>query len=29
LISHNEKYKPIRIGENDSVYCCGKALGVV
>ena len=29
LISHNEKYKPIRIGENDSVYCCGKVIGVV
>ena len=29
LISHNEKYKPIRIGENDSVYCCGKVLGAV
>lgn len=29
LISHNEKYKPIRIGENDSVYCCGKVIGIV
>ena len=29
LISHNEKYKPIRIGENDSVYCCGRVVGVV
>ena len=29
LISHNEKYKPIRIGENDSVYCCGRVIGVV
>ena len=29
LISHNEKYKPIRIGENDSVYCCGRVMGIV
>lgn len=29
LISHNEKYKPIRIGESDSVYCCGRAIGTV
>ena len=29
LISHNEEYKPIRIGENDSVYCCGRVIGVV
>ena len=29
LISHNEKYKPIRIGENDSVYCCGRVIGRV
>ena len=29
LISHNEKYKSIRIGENDSVYCCGKVIGIV
>ena len=29
LISHNEKYKPIRIGENDSVYCCGRVIAVV
>ncbi len=29
LISHNEKYKPIRIGENDSVYCCGRVIGTV
>ena len=27
LISHNEKYKPIRIGESDSVYCCGRVIG--
>ena len=29
LISHNEKYKPIRIVENDSVYCCGRVLRCV
>ena len=29
LISHNEKYKSIRIGENDSVYCCGRVIGIV
>ena len=29
LISHNEKYKPIRIGENDSVYCYGRVIGFV
>ena len=29
LISHNEKYKLIRIGENDSVYCCGRVIGTV
>lgn len=29
LISHNEKYNPIRIGENDSVYCCGRVIGIV
>lgn len=29
LISHNEKCKPIRIGESDSVYCCGRAIGIV
>ena len=29
LISHNKKYKPIRIGENDSVYCCGRVIGIV
>lgn len=27
LISHNEKYKPIQIGESDSVYCCGRVIG--
>ena len=29
LISHNEKYKPIRISESDSVYCCGRVIGVL
>ena len=29
LISYNEKYKPIRIGENDSVYCCGRVIGIL
>ena len=29
LISHNEKYKPIRIGESDSVCCCGRVIGIV
>ena len=29
LISHNEKYKPIRIGKSDSVYCCGRVIGIV
>jgi len=29
LISHNKEYKPIRIGENDSVYCCGRVIGIV
>ncbi len=27
LISHNEKYKPIRLSEHDSVFCCGKVVG--
>ena len=29
LISHNEKYKPIPLTENDSVYCCGRVIGCV
>ena len=29
LISHNKKYKPIRLGENDSIYFCGRVSGVV
>ena len=29
LISHNSAYKPIKIGAADSIYCCGRVLGVV
>ena len=29
LISLNSKYKPIPLGADDSVFCCGKVLGVV
>jgi phage repressor protein C with HTH and peptisase S24 domain len=29
LISHNSAYKPIKLGASDSVYCCGRVLGVV
>ena len=29
LISHNENYKPIKLRSDDSVYCCGRVLGVV
>lgn len=29
LISLNEKYKPIKITPDDSIYCCGRVLGVV
>ena len=29
LISHNEKYKPIVLTENDSIYCCGRVIGIV
>lgn len=29
LISHNEKYKPIKLRADDSIYCCGKVLGLV
>lgn len=29
LISHNEAYKPIKLGAPDSIYCCGRVLGVV
>ena len=28
LISHNESYKPIALRQGDSVYCCGKVIGV-
>ena len=29
LISHNSAYKMIKFGAMDSVYCCGRVLGVV
>lgn len=29
LISHNKAYKPILLRSTDSVYCCGRVLGVV
>lgn len=29
LISHNETYQPIKIRSHDSIFCCGKVLGVV
>jgi transcriptional regulator with XRE-family HTH domain len=29
LISHNERYEHLRIGENDRVYCCGRVIGIV
>ena len=29
LISHNSAYKLIKFGTMDSVYCCGRVLGVV
>lgn len=29
LISHNSAYKPIKLISSDSVYCCGRVLGVV
>ena len=29
LISLNEKYKPIPLNNDDSIYCCGKVIGVV
>ena len=29
LVSHNEAYKPIKVGSHDSIFCCGKVLGVV
>ena len=29
LISHNKAYKPIQLSSSDSIYCCGKVIGVV
>ncbi len=29
LISHNEKYSPIMLGEGDSVYCLGRVLSII
>lgn len=29
LISHNSAYKPKKLTSDDSVYCCGRVLGVV
>ena len=29
LISHNEKYSHINLNVNDSIYCCGRVIGVV
>ena len=29
LISHNTAYKPIPLRSTDSIYCCGRVLGVV
>lgn len=29
LISHNTAYKPIKLSSSDSVYCCGRVIGVV
>ena len=29
LISINPTYKPIPFHSDDSIYCCGKVLGVV
>ena len=29
LISHNSAYQPIKLTENDSIYCCGRVLGIV
>ena len=28
-ISHNKAYKPIPLLSTDSVYCCGRVLGIV
>lgn len=29
LISLNENYKPIPFRKDDSIYCCGKVIGIV
>ena len=29
LLSLNDKYKPIPLNNDDSIYCCGKVIGVV
>ena len=29
LISHKKAYKPITLLSTDSVYCCGRVLGIV
>lgn len=29
LISHNSVYKPIKLTDNDNVFCCGRVLGIV
>jgi len=29
LISHNKNYKPIPFRHDDSIYCCGKVIGIV
>lgn len=29
LISLNKAYKPIKLGASDSIYCCGRVLGIV
>jgi phage repressor protein C with HTH and peptisase S24 domain len=29
LISHNSAYQPIKLTDNDSIYCCGRVLGIV
>lgn len=29
LISHNKSYKPIPFRHDDSIYCCGKVIGIV
>lgn len=29
LISHNKEYKPIKLRSDDSIYCCGRVLGVI